>query len=55
MPKTVEGVRGGVCGGKGLAVGVKTKSDDFAFSNNFYLSFFGKAECEREKARKKKR
>jgi hypothetical protein len=21
----------------GLAVGVKTKSDDFAFSNNFYL------------------
>lgn len=24
------------------AVGVKTKSDDFAFSNNFYLFFFRK-------------
>lgn len=24
-----------------MTVGVKTKNDDFAFSNNFYLFFFG--------------
>ena len=41
------------------AVGVKTKSDDFAFSNNFYLFFGkmrrkrGKSLCGKQRARKR--
>lgn len=55
--------RWGGVGDEELAVGVKTKSDDFAFSNNFYRFFGkmlremrrkrGKSLCGKQRARKR--